>query len=144
VLCREWQGRGTVLQVLCRKIWLLLLDLAQLLLQCIKLRSENREGLHVSIPERMVSCRLLLVNVRKRLVCRQPILIQRPLHCCMGRSVVGRRLRRWAVPVINVNRLCVVVPGSRACPDAVLLAADCLPAARNLELCRNLCPWRFL
>jgi len=144
VLCREWQGRGTMLQVLCLKIWLLLLDLAQLLLQCIKLRSENQEGLHVSIPERMVSCRLLLVHVRKRLVCHQPILMQRLLHCCMGRSVVGRRLRRWAVLVTNVNWLCVVVPGSRACPDAVLLVTVCLPAARNLELCRNLCPWRFL
>jgi len=32
-----------------------------------KLRSENRVGLHVFIPERMVSCRLLLVHVRKRL-----------------------------------------------------------------------------
>ena len=75
VPCGEWQGRGTVLQVLCRKMWLLLLDLRQLLLQCTKLRSENREGLHVSIPERMVSCRLLLVHVRKRLACCQPILM---------------------------------------------------------------------
>ena len=133
-----------MLQVLCRRKWLLLLDVAQLLLHCIKLRSENREGLHVSIPERMVSCRLLLVHVRKRLACHQPILMQRPLHCCMGRSVVGRRPRRWAVLVANVDRLCVVVPGSQACPDAVLLAAVCLPTTRNLELCRTLCPWRFL
>jgi len=140
----EWQGRGTVLQVLCRKMRLLLLDLGQLLLQCTKLRSENREGLHVSIPERMVSYRLLLVHVRKRLACRQPIWMQRPLPWCMGRSIVGRRPRRWAVLVANVDRLCVVVPGSQACPDAVLVVAVCLPTTRNLELRRILCPWRFL
>ena len=40
------------------------------MLHCNKLRPENRVGLHVSIPERMVSCRLLLVHVSKRLACR--------------------------------------------------------------------------
>ena len=52
----------------CREKWLLLLGVAQLLLHCIKLRSENREGSHVSIPERMVSCRLLLVHVRNNVL----------------------------------------------------------------------------
>ena len=59
-----------MLQILCRGRCLLLLDVAYLLLHCNKLRPENRFGLHVSIPERMVSCRLLLVHVRKRLACR--------------------------------------------------------------------------
>ena len=41
-----------------------------------KLRSENRVGLHVFNPERMVSCRLLLVHVRKRLARHEPISVQ--------------------------------------------------------------------
>ena len=51
----------------------MMLGLGLLFLPCTKLRSENREGLHVSIPERMVSYRLLLVHVRKRWACHQPI-----------------------------------------------------------------------
>ena len=128
------------MQVLCRKMWLLMLGLGLLFLPCTKLRSENQEGLHVSIPERIVSCRLLLVHVRKQWACHQPILMQRPLYCCMGRNVVGHRPRRWAVLVVNVDRLCVHVPGSQACRAAILMAAVCLPRDRNLELCRSLCP----
>ena len=110
------------------------------MLPCTKLRSENRVGLHVSIPERMVSCRLLLVHVCKRWACHQPILMRRPLHCGMGRNAVGRRPRRWAVFVVDVDRLCVHVPGPQACRDAVLMAVVCLSKGRNLELCRSLCP----
>ena len=85
-----------MLQILCRRKWLLLLNVTQLLLHCIKLRSENREGLHVSIPERMVSCRLLLVHVRERLAVLQVLcrgkwlqlldVAQLLLHCKKLRS----------------------------------------------------------
>jgi len=101
------------------------LGLGLLFLPCTKLRSENREGLHVSIPERMVSCRLLLVHVRKRWACHQPILMQRPWHCCMGRNAVGRKSRWWAVLVIDVDGFCVHVPVSQAWHGAVLMAAVC-------------------
>ena len=55
---------------LCREKLLLLVGIAQLLVHGIKLRSENRDGSHVSIPERMVSCRLL-VHVRRQLAMLQ-------------------------------------------------------------------------
>jgi len=48
----------------------------KLLLPRTKLRSENRVSLHVSIPERMVSCRLSLVHVRKRWACHRPLWVQ--------------------------------------------------------------------
>jgi len=128
------------MQVLCRKMWLLMLGLGLLFLPCTKLRSENREGLHVSIPERMVSCRLLLVHVRKQWACHKPILMQRPLHCCMGRNAVGRKSRQWAVLAIDVDGLCVHDPVSQAWHGAVLMAAVCLPRNQNLELGRALCP----
>jgi len=144
VSCRVWQGHGTVMQVLCRKMWVLLLVLGLLLLPRTKLRSENRVGLHVSIPERMVSCRLSLVHVRKRWACHQPIWVQWPLHCGMGRSVVGCRPRWWAVLAVNVDRHCVHAPVPQACRDNVPVAAVCLLEGRNLELCCYLCPWRFL
>ena len=66
VVCWVWQGHGTVVQDLCRKVWVLLLART-------KLRSENRVDLHVSIPGRMVSCRLLLVHERKRWAFHRPI-----------------------------------------------------------------------
>jgi len=66
VSCWVWHGHGTVVQDLCRKVWVLLLART-------KLRSENRVDLHVSIPERMVSCRLLLVHERKRWAFHRPI-----------------------------------------------------------------------
>ena len=66
VPCRVWLGHGAVVQDLCRKVWVLLLART-------RLRSENRVDLHVSLPERMVSCRPLLVHERERVVFRRPI-----------------------------------------------------------------------
>ena len=66
VSCWVWLCHGSVVQDLCRKVWVLLLART-------KLRSENRVDLHVSIPERMVSCRLLLVHERKRWAFHRPI-----------------------------------------------------------------------
>ena len=54
------------MQYLCRIVWVLLLART-------RLRSENRVGLHVSRPERMVQCRLLLVHERKRWAFHRPI-----------------------------------------------------------------------
>ena len=54
------------MQDLCRKVWVLLLART-------RLRSENRVDLHVSFPERMVSCRSLLVHECERVVFRRPI-----------------------------------------------------------------------
>jgi len=51
VSCRVWQGHGNVVQVVCRIMWVLQLSLGLLLLPRTKLRSENRVGLHVSLPE---------------------------------------------------------------------------------------------
>ena len=82
------------MQVLCRKMCLLIVGRRLLFLPCTKLRSENGEGLRVSIPERMVSCRLLLVHVRKQRACHQSILMQRLLHCCMGRKAMGSKSRQ--------------------------------------------------
>ena len=128
------------MQVLCRKMCLLIVGRRLLFLPCTKLRSENREGLHVSIPERMVSYRLLLVQVRKQWACHQSILMQRPLHCCMGRNAMGRKSRRWAVLAIDVDGHCVHNPVSLAWHGAVLMAAVCLPWLQSLELGRTLCP----
>ena len=76
-----------MLKILCHGQWLLLLGVAQLLLHCIKLRPKTRERLHVSIPERMVSCRLLLVHVRKRLAMLQVLYRGKLLlHCIKLRS----------------------------------------------------------
>ena len=85
VSCRVWQGHGTVVQDLCRRVWVLLLTRT-------KLRSENRVDLHVSIPERMVSCRLLLVHERKRWAYHRPIRVPWPLHCGMVRIDLGHRI----------------------------------------------------
>jgi len=85
VSCRVWRGHGTAVQDLCLIVWVLLLT-------CTKLRSENRVSLHVSIPERMVSCRLSLVRVRKRWAYHRPIRVPWPLHCGMGRIVLGHRI----------------------------------------------------
>ena len=85
VSCGVWQGHGTVVQGLCRIVWVLLLART-------KLRSENRVDLHVSIPERMVSCRLLLVHERKRWAYHRPIRVPWPLHCGMGRIDLGHRI----------------------------------------------------
>ena len=63
--CWVWLGHGTVVHDLCQKVWVL--HLAR-----TRLRSENRVGLHVSLPERMVSCKLLLVHERKRWVFHRP------------------------------------------------------------------------
>jgi len=85
VPCWVWLGHGTVVHDLCRKVWVLHLALT-------RLRSENRVGLHVSLPERMVSCRPLLVHGRKRVVSRRPILVLWPLHCGVVRIDLGLRL----------------------------------------------------
>ena len=55
-----------MVQDLCQKVWVLLLART-------RLRSENRVDLHVSIPKRMVSCQLLLVHERERVVFHRPI-----------------------------------------------------------------------
>jgi len=135
VSCRVWQGHGSVVQVLCRKMWVLLLSLGLLLLPRTKLRSENRVGLHVSIPGGMVSCRLSLVRVRKRWACHRPIWVQCPLPCGMSRSVMGRRPKWWAVLAVDVDRHCAHAPVPQACRDNVPMAAVCLLEGRNLELC---------
>ena len=62
------------MQYLCRIVWVLLLART-------RLRSENRVDLHVSRPERMVSCRLLLVHERKRWAFYRPIRLPWPLQC---------------------------------------------------------------
>jgi len=71
-------------QDLCRIVWVLLLART-------RLRSENRVDLHVSRPERMVSCRLLLVHERKRWVHR-PIRLPWPLQCGKINVDLGRRV----------------------------------------------------
>jgi len=57
----SWQGHRLVVQVVCQVLWVLQLSLCLLsgllLLPSTKLRSEDRVGLPVSIPEGMVSCR---------------------------------------------------------------------------------------
>jgi len=140
VSCRVWQGHGNVVQVLCPKMWALLLSLGLLLLPCTKLRSENRVGLHVSIPGGMVSCRLSLVRVRKRWACHRPIWVQWPLPCGVSRSVMGCRPKWWAVLAVD----CAHAPVPEARHDSVPMTAVCLLEGRNLELCCCLCPWRFL
>ena len=73
------------MQDLCRKVWVLLLART-------RLRSENRVDLHVSFPERMVSCRPLLVHERERVVFRRPIRVPWPSHCGVVRIDLGHRL----------------------------------------------------
>jgi len=62
ISCRPWQGHGLVVQIFCQALWVLQLSLSLLqgllLLLLTKLRSEDQVGLHVSIPEGMVSYRL--------------------------------------------------------------------------------------
>ena len=73
------------MQDLCRKVRVLLLART-------RLRSENRVDLHVSLPERMVSCRLLLVHERKRWAFHRPIRLPWPLQCGKISVNLGRRV----------------------------------------------------
>jgi len=67
VSCRVWQGPRLVVQVVCQVLWVLQLSLGLLsgllLSSRTKLRSEDRVGLPVSIPEGMVSYSLMAWGV---------------------------------------------------------------------------------